>query len=789
MTTIVTRAGKGAPLTNVEVDANFTNLNNDKIEKTGGTITANSSSTALTITQTGTGNAFVVEDSASPDTSPFVIDADGRVIRGTTTAQASVVQAITYTAFMQNVGVSLDASGSFNGLYANIVSGPYQAFAKSRGAGVGTHAIVSNGDALGNFSFAGSDGVAFVEAARIRAEVDGTPGTNDMPGRLVFSTTADGASLPTERMRIDSAGRVGIGTSTLGGLNGANHFSQPLTGGTAASGIRASGTIQPDVTSTGQYFRAVANVASGAAPNSVIGFIAAQGTISGSVFEMKGFQADSSLTGATNNYGFYSNIVSGTGRWNFYAAGTAENYFGGNTTISVTDNTNAALRITQLGTGNALLVEDSSNPDSTPFVIDASGQIISGATSAASVGTYYSVPTLQVLGTDTGNPKPSVGIADFSASSSGSALSLSKSRSGTRGTIGSIVSSGDALGAINFNGDDGTAMRAGAEIRAYVDGTPGTNDMPGRLVFSTTADGASSPTERMRIDSAGNVGIGGVASGGKLHVFGATDVAVVAEGQSGYGSFYAKGSGTSNSYMFFGNGGGEKGRITVDNTGAITFHNTTSSTERLRINSAGYILQTGSGPFVGMSIRNTSGSGSAASHSFVDFQNELGTTTGSIINLHTTDGSSRIDFAATPSGARNSDRRAAVFQVYGNGNVLAINPNGGLGYGTGAGGTVTQATSKSTAVTLNKPTGQITMNNAALAANTAVTFIVNNSLATASDVVIINLVGGVTSSANYRVENENINAGLFRIRVTNISAGSLSEAVVINFAIIKGAAA
>jgi hypothetical protein len=54
----------------------------------------------------------------------------------------------------------------------------------------------------------------------------------------------------------------------------------------------------------------------------------------------------------------------------------------GNAVISVTDNTNAALRITQLGTGNALLVEDSANPDSTPFVIDTSGNVIVGTTAS-----------------------------------------------------------------------------------------------------------------------------------------------------------------------------------------------------------------------------------------------------------------------------------------------------------------------------------------------------------------------------------------------------------------------
>jgi hypothetical protein len=72
-----------------------------------------------------------------------------------------------------------------------------------------------------------------------------------------------------------------------------------------------------------------------------------------------------------------------------------------------------------------------------------------------------------------------------------------------RGT--SIVQNNDPLGYIAFAGYDGSIDRAGAYIQANVDGTPGAGDMPGRLVFSTTADGASSPTERMRISNNGTV--------------------------------------------------------------------------------------------------------------------------------------------------------------------------------------------------------------------------------------------------------------------------------------------
>lgn len=106
-----------------------------------------------------------------------------------------------------------------------------------------------------------------------------------------------------------------------------------------------------------------------------------------------------------------------------------------------------------------------------------------------------------------------------------------------------------------------------------------------------------------------------------------------------------------------------------------------------------------------------------------------------------------------------------------------------LGYTTDAQGTVTQATSKSTAVTLNKSAGQITMNNAALASVTNVTFTLNNSFISSNDILILNVGSGATAGA-YNCWVSGLSAGAATITVRNISGGSLSEAVVINFALI-----
>ena len=107
-----------------------------------------------------------------------------------------------------------------------------------------------------------------------------------------------------------------------------------------------------------------------------------------------------------------------------------------------------------------------------------------------------------------------------------------------------------------------------------------------------------------------------------------------------------------------------------------------------------------------------------------------------------------------------------------------------IGYATGAQGTVTQLTDKSTGVTLNKSSGQITMNNAALAATTNVSFTLTNSLITAKDVIIFNVAGGNATAGTYNVFTSTLAAGSATIVLRNISAGSLSEAVVLNFAII-----
>lgn len=114
----------------------------------------------------------------------------------------------------------------------------------------------------------------------------------------------------------------------------------------------------------------------------------------------------------------------------------------------------------------------------------------------------------------------------------------------------------------------------------------------------------------------------------------------------------------------------------------------------------------------------------------------------------------------------------------------AVTTTGSIGYATGAGGTVTQNANKTTAVTLNKNSGQITMNNAALTAGSEVAFTLNNSTIAATDVVIVN-VQSVGTAGAYLVGVGAVANGSCSITVSNASAGSLSQAIVLNFVVIK----
>lgn len=106
-----------------------------------------------------------------------------------------------------------------------------------------------------------------------------------------------------------------------------------------------------------------------------------------------------------------------------------------------------------------------------------------------------------------------------------------------------------------------------------------------------------------------------------------------------------------------------------------------------------------------------------------------------------------------------------------------------IGYTAAAQGAVTQATDKSTAVTLNRPAGRITMNAASLAGNTAVSFTLNNSFISSNDLIIVNVSAGGTAGA-YTTYISSMTAGSAVVTLRNLTGGALAEAVVLNYAIL-----
>jgi hypothetical protein len=240
---------------------------------------------------------------------------------------------------------------------------------------------------------------------------------------------------------------------------------------------------------------------------------------------------------------------------------------------------------------------------------------------------------------------------------------------------------------------------------------------------------------------------------------------------------------TANSANFapFGSIRGAKENATNNNYAGYLQFNTIAAggvlTEKMRIDSSGNVGIGTSSPVAifGKTLQIASG-----------------TTEGSLSIV----GSTGNGFVATVGSAFTINGRGGMALTLGtndtekvridtSGNVL-VTSAAGLGYGTGSGGTVTQATSKSTGVTLNKPTGQITMNNAALLPTTSVVFLLSNSLLAATDSLIVQPNYGANSQS-YTAQVTFSGAGGAYIRVTNESGGSLSEAVTLSFAIIKGA--
>lgn len=345
----------------------------------------------MSLTENGTGNVtFELSNGSGVNTGMFFssgttsapivfrqsttermrIDSSGYVLAGTSSAITGLVSRFT------NAGT--DADTFYAAVrYVNSQAAPGVRFGKSRGATVGAHAALVSGDRFGEVQMFGSDGTNFVEGGKIWGEVDGAVSLGVMPGRLTFYTTPAGTGTATEKMRIDNAGNVGIGTATPSNLlsvQGSANFTGNVTLGdattdtvtvngymsvggtpTASQGLRV---IPSALTGTLQFGSVLSLTATSAATVGVEAARVQAGTAAAAFtanYTAGLFVRDASLgagstitsnygiyiddkTVGTTNYGLVSVVSSGTNKWNIYASGTANNYFAGNVGIGTATN-------------------------------------------------------------------------------------------------------------------------------------------------------------------------------------------------------------------------------------------------------------------------------------------------------------------------------------------------------------------------------------------------------------------------------------------------------------------
>jgi len=267
--------------------------------------------------------------------------------------------------------------------------------------------------------------------------------------------------------------------------------------------------------------------------------------------------------------------------------------------LNVVDNSSSdALRITQTGSGNALVVEDSTNPDATPFVVNDEGRLLIG-NSTSLVGPSAFARGLQLT-------NQGAQFNAFTSNQFGEGIAFVKTR-GTPSSPHTIVQLNDALGSVSFSGSDGSGYVVGSQIASFVDQVPGANDMPTCLTFATTPDGSATCTERMRITSAGNVGIGTASPTSRLDVRG--------------------GNGTIANFVGSG------------------------------------------GQFQGIGMQASDASASTAKATFIDSKNENSVVVANVKVDMFTDGGSSISFETTPAGSRTTDRRTENMRITSAGNV------------------------------------------------------------------------------------------------------------------------
>jgi hypothetical protein len=407
------------------------------------------------------------------DTIRWTLDSSGKLFNGATSEATWVASSVEPQ--VQIEGTSAATTSLSIARFDNTATNPGGIhMGKSRGA-VGVYTIVQNNDGLGVINWSGADGTDFARAATIFASVDGTPGaTNDMPGRITFATYPDGSETTTNRWVISSAGRLTgpLASTALSTIDGSQTPAVQILG-TGSSGHDDSSLALARFTSNA--FAPVLTIAKsrGATVGSYtvvqdddqvghVSYEAADGTDLDGVAGVSAY-VDSATIATDSVAGrlvFGTQAVGGTsvvGRW----------------------------RVSNGGQLTGPLADD-------PQPIFESS-------------TFN--PTIQVLGLNTNDS--SIGIVRYSADTSAPHLYFVKTR-GAAVAAETIVQANDNLGIISWGGADGNnSSDLAAEIAVQSGGTPGaTDDMPGRMIFSVSAEASGTPTGRMVIEQDGAVVIG-----------------------------------------------------------------------------------------------------------------------------------------------------------------------------------------------------------------------------------------------------------------------------------------
>ena len=552
-------------------------------------------------TDTNTGLYFSAADEVSittGGTQRIAIDSSGRLLVGTS---SSVAVGSSVSALLQVEHPGGSVSGVFY-CTANSTQGGTLVLGHGRGSATG---VLQDGDTIGDIRFAGADGTDLqTQGATIAAEVDGTPGSNDMPGRLVFSTTADGAASPSERLRIDSSGNVGIGTSSPGAALDIKHNSasthlrltESTSGNYAAFGVDGSDNLRIYVNNS-ERMRILSNGHVVIGDNTDTGF----------------FRVTAADGASDDQYvGQFENLEATAGR--SYGVNIRA---GSNSTdhgFRVKNRANDTTQFLVRGDGNVGI--GTTSPERALVVSDAGAEgfeFFPGSSDTANTLNHYDRGSSSFIDIINQADKHIFGRADgekmrldgsgrllvgtTTAYDSNDNIAIQKTDAGARigfqhSTTGQVTA-GEELGVISFYSNDGD-LNPSASIVAAADLDHAAGDKPGRLVFSTTADGASSPTERLRIDSSGNVGIGDSSPSDKLSVSGG-NVGIYNTGNS-HGNVYFYKDGTAKAWVKY-RGDNEKliigntsDAVTIDSSGSATFSGTITdsigSLRRVGIHSA-----------------------------------------------------------------------------------------------------------------------------------------------------------------------------------------------------------